>query len=398
MNRFARVMLALAPLLLGALAPPLLSSDRPAKNIILFLGDAGGIPTLHGASVYAYGQPHRLFIQHMPFMALVETSTASQWVTDSAAGMTAIVTGQKTHNGVISQSDSAVRGEKDGEPLKTVLEYAEERGLATGVISNSPLTDATPAACYAHVNDRRMAGPIFRQFLHPRFGDGVDVALGPDREGMMKAAGQLGLDLKTALKERGYGYYESLQAVPAGSKRVVALFGDSEFNLEESTHLAIEILSRNPQGFFLMVESDMHTDNIIRGLERAAAFDRLIRSVAAKVDPNETLILFTADHSFDFRIQGGKKNEPLILDSEKGLAASNDESVRLKNVRRDDHHTGEDVLLVGKGPGAERIKGMISNTDTFHIMMQAYGWEGRSATRGAKPQGQNAPAAAAGKH
>jgi alkaline phosphatase len=383
MNRCVRVFLVLAALLMSVLASPMLASDRLAKNVILFLGDAGGIPTIDGASVYAYGRPHILFIQHLPHMALVETSTASQWVTDSAAGMTAIVTGKKTHNGVLSQSDSAVRGKKDGEPLKTILEYAEERGLSTGVLTNSPLTDATPAACYAHVNDRGMESQIIQQFLSPRFGDGVDVALGPDREEILKAAEGVGLDLKAALKERGYGYYESLQAVPAGTKRVVALFDPSEFDVDQATHLAVDILSRNPKGFFLMVESDLHTEKIVQGLERAAAFDRLIRSIAAQVDLNETLILFTADHSYDFRIQGGRKDQPLILDSEKSLASNDEESIRWKNIRRDDHHTGEDVLLVGQGPGAERIKGMISNTDTFHIMMEAYGWE-KPPAHGAK--------------
>jgi alkaline phosphatase len=377
MNRCVRVFVILAVLLAGALAAPTLVYGQLAKNVILFLGDAAGIPTIDGASVYAYGRPHMLFIQHMPHMALVETSTASQWVTDSAAGMTAIVTGQKTHNGVLSESDTAVGRKEDGEPLKTILEYAEERGLSTGVLTNSPLTDATPAACYAHVNDRGMEGQIIQQFLNPRFGDGVDVALGPDRDEILKAAEGVGLDLKAALKARGYGYYELLDAIPPGAKRVVALFDPSEFDLDQATHLAVDILSRNPKGFFLMVESDLHTEKIVQGLERAAAFDRLIQSVAAQVDPNETLILFTADHSYDFRIQRGEKGKPLILDAEKSLASNDEESIRWTNIRRDDHHTGEDVLLLGQGPGAERIRGMISNTDTFHIMMKAYGWEGR---------------------
>ena len=64
-----------------------------AKNVVLFLGDAGGIPTLSAASIHGYGEPRRLFIHSMPNIALAETSAASQWVTDSAAGMTAIVTG-----------------------------------------------------------------------------------------------------------------------------------------------------------------------------------------------------------------------------------------------------------------------------------------------------------------
>src|SRR5687768_8468796 len=114
---------------------------RKAKNVILFLADAGGIPTVNAASILSYGEPQKLFVQSWKHIGLSDTSTASQWVTDSAAGMTAIVTGQKTHNGVISQGPDALRGEKDGTSLKTILEYAEERGLSTGVISNVNIAD-----------------------------------------------------------------------------------------------------------------------------------------------------------------------------------------------------------------------------------------------------------------
>jgi alkaline phosphatase len=148
------------------------SHETPARNVILFLGDAGGIPTLSAASIHAYNEPRRLFIHSMAHIALAETSSASQWVTDSAAGMTAIVTGRKTHNGVVAQSEAAVRGETDGEALKTILEYAEERGLSTGVVSNSSVLSATPAACYAHVNDRKRLAEIFVYLVKPRFGDG----------------------------------------------------------------------------------------------------------------------------------------------------------------------------------------------------------------------------------
>src|SRR5688500_2998030 len=103
-------------LLFLILAGPVFGADTPARNVILFLGDAVGIPTLNVASIHGYNEPRRLFIQNMPNIALAETSSASRWVTDSAAGMTAVVTGRKTHNGVIAQSDTAVRGSKDGEP------------------------------------------------------------------------------------------------------------------------------------------------------------------------------------------------------------------------------------------------------------------------------------------
>ena len=135
--------LAILLLTVGSAFP----ADRRAKNVILFLADAGGISTLHAASLHGYGDTRKLYIQSMPHIGLSDTSTASNWVSDSAAGMTAVVTGRKTHNGVLSQSDTAVRGKTDGAPLKTILEYAEEKGLSTGIITNRPYYDATPAAC-----------------------------------------------------------------------------------------------------------------------------------------------------------------------------------------------------------------------------------------------------------
>ena len=167
--------------LFALLAVTAQTAEAKAKNVILFIGDAGGIPTLNAASLYKYNQPQKLFLQSMPHIALSDTSAADAWVTDSAAGMSAIVTGQKTNNGVLSQSAAAVRGKRDGENLKTILEYAEERGLSTGVLSNMAITDATPAACYAHSNDRGATGQIFAQIMKPRYGDGVDVIIGAGR-------------------------------------------------------------------------------------------------------------------------------------------------------------------------------------------------------------------------
>ena len=80
-----------------------MTGQNRAKNVILFIGDAGGIPTLNAASIHGYGAPQKLFLQRMPHIGLSDTSSSASWVTDSAAGMTAIVTGQKTTNGTLSQ-------------------------------------------------------------------------------------------------------------------------------------------------------------------------------------------------------------------------------------------------------------------------------------------------------
>ncbi len=350
-------------LLLAAAAP---AADPQARNIILFLGDAAGLPTIHAASLYA-GKPRQFFIHKMPHIALMDTSAAQQWVTDSAAGMTAIVTGRKTQNGVLSQSDTAVRGVKDGAPLKTILEYAEEHGLSTGAVSNSDMDSATPAACYAHVNDRRKRGEIFAEALSPRFGDGVDVIIGPGRAMILEATAKLGLDLVQALPAKNLPLYDSLNAVPRVARRAVVLFPNDAFDLAAATGKAIEILSRNAKGYFLMVESDTHTDDLVRGLKHMAELDQIIRQTAQRTKSDETLILFTADHSFGTRLRSGRRDEPL-------LPPTGD--VKLgKNVLVDGGHTGEPVVVAAQGPGAQHVRGFIDNTDIFRIMMAAYGWK-----------------------
>ena len=351
------------------------AAGRNAKNVILFLGDAGGLSTLHAASVHGYDKPNALFIQRMPHIGLMDTSAVDSWVTDSANGMTAIVTGEKTKNGVISQSGDAVRGQSDGKPLKTILEHAEERGLSTGVISNMSMADATPAACYAHSNDRGTAGEIFAQVLTPRFGDGVDLVIGGGRKAIYAATEKMGLKLDAALQEKGYAVLDSVTAIPAGARRVVALVDGADFELGPVVERAIGILSRNPKGFFLMVEWDMHTSSLRRGLDRVLVMDRVIEE-AARGARADTLIVFSADHSFDIRLRAGKKGVPILPAEETEMADPSK-----ANIRVDNGHTGEQVVVAAQGPGAERVRGFFSNTDLFHVMMAAYGWERLPAGR-----------------
>jgi alkaline phosphatase len=342
-----------------------------AKNIILFLGDAAGIPTLNIASIYKYDHPSKLFIQQMPYIALMDTSAADEWVTDSANGMTAIVTGQKTKNGVISQSAAAVRGKQDGEILQTILEYAEQRGLSTGVITNMDITDATTAACYSHSNDRGASGPIFAQIFTPRFGDGVDVVIGAGRDAVRAATAKIGINVEAAARDKGYSFYDSVDAISGSDARVIALHNTHDFSLSEAVDKAVRILSRNEKGYFLMTEWDAHTDVLRRGLDQAIALDDTIRKTAQAVS-GDTLVIFAADHSFDIRLRGGRKGVPLLPEG------GRDDTAPIRgrsNVRVEDGHTGEQVLVAAQGPGAERVHGFIANTDLFHIMMAAYGWE-----------------------
>ena len=362
----------LVALLLCTWFLPGAAQEPRAKNVVLFLADAAGIPTLNAASRAGYGEPRRLFVQRLPFIGLSDTSTASEWVTDSAAGMTAIVTGVKTHNGVIAQGPDAVRGTKDGLPLKTLLDYAEERGLATGIITNDSIAGATPASLYAHANDRSRYAEIVVQAFGTRSGDGLDVLIGSARN--ERAAVQAaGTDLDAVAARTGRPIYASLEAVPADARRAFVFTDESEFDLQRAVDLAIAILSRQPKGYFLMVESDAHTDRPEQGLRHLVEFDRIIERESRRASA-ETLLLFTADHSFDLRIHDGKNGDSVLagLDEAQGRA---NPSLRLLNVRIDDTHTGEEVLVAATGPGASRVHGYLANTDLFRIMLDAWGWK-----------------------
>ncbi len=360
-----------------AAAVPLQAAGARARNVILFLGDAGGIPTLNAASIYGHDRPQALFLQSLPHLALIDTSPVDYWVSDSAAGMTAIVTGQKTNNSTLSKAARHAKGETDTENLKTILEHAEERGLATGVMTNMPVWDATPAACYAHANSRKTTGEIFAQVLTPAFGDGVDILIGADRTRTFAETEKLGLQIEPALRARGYQVFAAPADIPADASRAVAVYDGQDFDPKPVLERVIKILSRNPKGFFLMVEWDMHTGNLVRGLERALVMDALIRQTAAQVG-DDTLILFTADHSSDLRVLGGKRGEPLVSAATAVPGLTPDPKPKIRGAET---HSAEEVLAVARGPGAERLRGFMANTDLFHVMMAAYGWETPSGTQ-----------------
>jgi alkaline phosphatase len=273
----------------------------------------------------------------------------------------------------LSQTAAAVRGKKDGENLQTILEYAEEHGLSTGVLSNMTITDATPAACYAHSNDRGATGQIFAQILKPRYGDGVDVVIGVGRDTIFKATQALGLNIGPALREKGYSFYDSLEAISPRDRRVVALLNTNNFNLDEAVDKALRILGQNPKGYFLMVEWDAHTDMLKRGLEQVVALDDVMRKTSARVK-QDTLLIFAADHSFDLRLLSGRPGEPILVEP---VISSGSTPAAKPNIRVGTGHTGEEVVVTAMGPGAARVSGFIPNTQLFHIMMDAFGWSSK---------------------
>lgn len=365
-----------ALLSLTLIASPADAAGKKAKNVIIFLADAGGLSTLNAASIHGYNEAQKLFVQSWPNVALSDTSTASQWVSDSAAGMSAIVTGVKTQNGVISMGPDTVRGKQDGTVLKTLLEYAEERGLSTGVLTNVNIADATPAACFAHANDRRKFGEIFLQVFNPRFGDGVDVVIGAGRPAVYKAVQDLNQDLDAVAAGKKRPVRMSLNDVPIDDLRPVVVM-DQAPDVPAAARIALDRLGRNRKGYFLMIEWDAHTDDPQKGLDNVVAFDKLIREIASKVNPKETLLLFAADHSFGVSVRGGKKGDPLLSgleDWKRKYPGEKPRTIELPNINVLRSHTGEEIVVAAMGPGAERVHGFIPNARIFEIVLAAYGW------------------------
>lgn len=331
-----------------------------ARNIILFLGDAGGVSTINAAGLLAHDKPQSLFIHGMPHVALSDTSALDKWVTDSAAGMTAIVTGHKTNNAMVSMVPGP-----DGRltPVKSLLEYAEQRGLSTGVVTNMPIWDATPAANYAHVAARSNKGDIFAQMLKPRFGNGVDIILGKGRKDAVTAFTAQGTTPEKAFAAAGYTFGEDPALIATAHR--AAVLRDSDFVPLPAVEATIGQLARNPKGYFLMVEWDMHTDKPQAGLRHVIEMDDMIRRVSAMAGP-DTLILFTADHSFGLRMTGGKRDTPL---------ADQYDPAKPGVISVEDNHTGEEVIVAASGPGADQVHGFMPNTRLFDIMMSALGWK-----------------------
>ncbi|MBU1189776.1 MAG: alkaline phosphatase [Gammaproteobacteria bacterium] len=343
----------------------LLNAHRPAKNVILFVGDGMGPVTVTAARIYAgqkqgrSGEEHALTFEQLPHSALVKTYNVDQQVSDSAGTMTAIITGVKTNAGMISVGPETTRGVcGSGPQLMTALEYAELAGMATGVVSTARITHATPAATYAKSPERdyesdadadTMSKPgdckdIATQLIeldqreypqHARQIDGIEVVLGGGRRNFLPAAAggrrQDGRDLIKRWQQRNPdGHYVSsgsaLAQLEAASDqgRLLGLFSDSHmaYELDRASHddidepslaamtaAAIRRLQTDADGFFLHVEAGRidhahHATNPIRALEDVLALDAAVAQAMQLTDAEETLIIVTADHSHVMSMAG----------------------------------------------------------------------------------------------
>ncbi len=336
-----------------------------ARNVVIFLGDGMGLPTVAAARILEgqrhgqSGEENALAFETLPATALSKTYAANSQTPDSASTMTAIATGAKVNYRTLGVSQAVTEGDCKAalaEPLLSVLELAEQAGMGTGIVTTSRLTHATPAALYAHTSERdweadadipddaRAAGchDIARQFIESRFGDDVDVALAGGRERFLPASERdpeypglvgLRLDGRNLVAEwqrahpEGRYVWNSTQldaALAAHAPRLLGLFEPSHMRYEREraddpagepdlasmTRAAIQTLqARHDGGWLLLVEGariDMahHKGNASLALEETVAFSDAVRSALQLTDPADTLVLVTADHSHTLSFMG----------------------------------------------------------------------------------------------
>jgi alkaline phosphatase len=349
----------------GAAAAQARGSDRArARNLILFVGDGMSLTTVAAARIFEgqrRGQPgeeNLLSFERFGHTALSKTYNTDSQTPDSAGTMTAMITGSKTGIGMLSVGPEARGGDCAAAlraPLASLVEIAEGAGMATGIVTTTRLTHATPGAALGHVPNRgweqdsnlpeaaRAAGcrDLARQFVEFAPGDGIDVAMGGGRS-MFMAKGAAdpeypkypgtrtdGRDLVGEWRARhpGGAYVvdaKGLAAVDlARTRKLLGLFDPDhmkfahdrasdpagEPTLEQMTRAAIAVLARQPEGFVLVVEGGKidhahHMGNAFRALDETVALSDAVRAADELTDDADTLILVTADHAHTLTFAG----------------------------------------------------------------------------------------------
>ena len=407
-------------------------SDKPAKNVILLIGDGMGDSEITLARNYAEGAGGFFKgIDALPLTgqythySLDQKTGKPTYVTDSAASGSAWATGTKTYNGAISVDIK-------GQPHATLLELARAAGKATGNVSTAEIQDATPAVLYAHVTQRKCYGPsataekcptntldaggagsITEQLLNAR----ADVTLGGGAKTFDETAtaGEWkGKTLRDQATERGYRIVtnlDELQAVTSADQKapLLGLFspgnmpvrwagpkavhggnlneapitctpnpdrGASVPKLADMTVKAIDLLKGNPNGFFLQVEGASidkqdHAANPCGQIGETVDLDEAVQKALefARADGN-TLVIVTADHAHSSQIVFPDSKAPGLTRS----LISKDGAVltvSYGNSDEEQEHTGSQLRIAAYGPGAANVTGLTDQTDMFFTIRDA---------------------------
>jgi alkaline phosphatase len=334
------------------------SKTTHAKNIILLIGDGMGIAQIQ-AGLTANGG--KLNLLQFPVTGFSLTEASDQYITDSGAGATALSIGRKTYNGAIGVDAS-------GTPRETILETAEKKGLATGLVATCSITHATPASFIAHQAKRSLEEAIALDFLKTD----VDVFIGGGLRYFTQR--QDGRNLLEELRAKGYqtladttadlGQFNKgkLAAVVAGLHPKKMTEGRGDY-LVKATQTALQIVKQQPKGFFVMIEGSQidwggHANDTRYVTSEMIDFDRAIGEAFrfAQQDKN-TLVIVTADHE-----TGGMS-----------LTAGSTAAGTVEAKFTTGGHTGVMVPVLAFGPGAEAFGGIYPNTAIYAKMMQALG-------------------------
>ncbi len=413
------------------------TGPRRAKNVILFVGDGLSLAHRVAARILSKGMKEgkahgRLAIDDMPHMALVATAGSDSIITDSANSASAYATGHKTASGAMGVYADRTRDPFDDPRVETIASLVKRRlGLAVGVVTDTEIQDATPAAMVSHTRLRREYDRIVEHFFAARpdviLGGGLANFLPKDAAGSKRKDEQ---DFVARFRDAGYAYVttaaELAAAKAANNGKLLGLFNlgnmdgvlDRRFlkggtverfpdqpDLTEQLGAALDVLSRNQAGFFLMVEAGM-IDKYSHGLEmERAVYDTIMLDNAVKqardwagARGDDTLILVIADHSHNIGLAGTVDHDPdrkpdrplhervriyaragfpnYPAPDAAGYPPSVDVSRRLailSSTPRGSVHSAEDVILTATGPGSERVRGQLDNTEVFRVMVEALG-------------------------
>lgn len=326
------------------------------KNIILLVGDGMGVAQIYAGMTANHGH---LNLERCTVIGFHKNEATNNFVTDSAAGATAFACGEKTYNGAIGV-------DANGDPLPTILEIAEEKGLATGLVATCSITHATPASFISHQASRSLDENIAMDFLSTD----IDVFIGGGRKFFANRTD--GLNLVDSLKNRNYQIANSIEEVQQiKSGKLAAFLADEQQakfsegrgdELVKSTEVALNLLKTNKKGMFLMIEGSQidwggHANDAQYLIDEMIDFDNAIGKVldfAAK-DGN-TLVIITADHETGgFTINGG-----------------NTEAGTIEGKFTTGSHTGVMIPVFAYGPGSEAFSGIYENNEIFHKMMKAF--------------------------
>ncbi|MEE8321788.1 MAG: alkaline phosphatase [Gammaproteobacteria bacterium] len=329
------------------------------NNVILMIGDGMGMSHITSARLHAKGVDGFLEIDRLPVTGLVKTYSKDHFITDSAAAGTALATGYKTNNGVISRTSA-------GKPLYTLLEAARDHDMATAIVVTSSITHATPAVFAAHNMDRRNEAEIAVDMLQ----NNIDVLLGGGKAFFIPADNQGskrtdGLDLIRQAQQQGYTFIETRDDLLAtDARKLLGLFQlgalttvNPEPSLAEITGKAIQVLKQKDRGFFMVVEGSQidwggHGNNVEKTIRQILLFDQAIAvAMEFAIEDQHTLVIVTADHETG------------------GMAITyNKEDNKAAIEWGTKHHTAVDVPLFAYGPHATGFTGVMDNTEIPRII------------------------------